>query len=522
MDTYNNHPARLSIQVPPHSSSLSSPNTPSLIFHCSKCNKNQSLTFSPSSYNLQQSLVEKEQMKEISVLGAGSSQIGGALAVLQALSSAYNIPVNLAQPITYLATDGFIHIDKEKVPSPPMDAKKSVNINSSSAINPLSPSDRSSVTVSNEPNANPNEFVHSADFDHRIQIATRLLQLVQSQLCSNYPDSNNTSNPANQYDLIESSLPPENRAMLKEITAPLCAKCYNNLIGDLESRCHELEMENKSYDSYMQQISAIDSNNNVILNNPNNTNNMIDPSNMSTSTSTPSSTSVLPSTESHSESELIALEASLSQEEASLSAELDSLEKEEADLLEAQRRLDEEDYQLSAEEHLVMNSYEDYINKMSVIREEQIYLKRQISVLNTSLTKLKQTNAADDAFCIGSDGNVGTINGLRLGHSPEQQQTDWAEISAALGQVALLVQTLARKLNYKFKQYRILPMGSYSKMYSLKDPNTAYELYGTNDLGGLFRWYNKIDTALVYLLACINELATHIVTIDPKFALYHQ
>lgn len=61
-------------------------------------------------------------------------------------------------------------------------------------------------------------------------------------------------------------------------------------------------------------------------------------------------------------------------------------------------------------------------------------------------------------------------------------------------------------------------MGSYSKMARLDDLSTTYELYGSNDLilGRLF-WYRRFDTALVWLLECINEFATFAAESDSRF-----
>lgn len=78
----------------------------------------------------------------------------------------------------------------------------------------------------------------------------------------------------------------------------------------------------------------------------------------------------------------------------------------------------------------------------------------------------------NDAFNIGQDGPVfGTINGLRFGRmgtvdghavtvsSPQLAtsyltilKVDYTEINAAWGQVLLLLQVLARKLEFKFER----------------------------------------------------------------------
>ena len=68
------------------------------------------------------------------------------------------------------------------------------------------------------------------------------------------------------------------------------------------------------------------------------------------------------------------------------------------------------------------------------------------------VVRLKRTNVFDDAFHISYDGHFATINGFRLGRLPSQP-VEWAETSAALGQVLLLLATMARHTGYKFQKY---------------------------------------------------------------------
>lgn len=87
------------------------------------------------------------------------------------------------------------------------------------------------------------------------------------------------------------------------------------------------------------------------------------------------------------------------------------------------------------------------------------------SALNT-LEKLQKTNVYADAFNIGHDGGLATINGLRFGRLPAVQ-VEWAEINAAWGCTLLLLKTIARKLSYEIIGYHLVPMGSFSKIEKL-------------------------------------------------------
>lgn len=89
-------------------------------------------------------------------------------------------------------------------------------------------------------------------------------------------------------------------------------------------------------------------------------------------------------------------------------------------------------------------------------------LQSYSSALNT-LEKLQKTNVYADAFNIGHDGGLATINGLRFGRLPAVQ-VEWGEINAAWGCTLLLLKTIARKLSYEISGYRLIPMGSFSKI----------------------------------------------------------
>jgi len=123
--------------------------------------------------------------------------------------------------------------------------------------------------------------------------------------------------------------------------------------------------------------------------------------------------------------------------------------------------------------------------------------KRQMCIVS-SLHKPEEACAdcltIDDAFCIGHEGGLATINGLRLGRLPNVP-VEWPEINAAWGHTMLLVHTIARKwevafetsvfLVYSFRSiklkdphsYRLIPMASYSRIERIADKYTM-ELYG--------------------------------------------
>ncbi len=91
------------------------------------------------------------------------------------------------------------------------------------------------------------------------------------------------------------------------------------------------------------------------------------------------------------------------------------------------------------------------------------------------LERLQKSNVYNDAFRISHDGQFGTINGFRLGRLPNHP-VDWTEINAALGQAMLLLYTLAKRVNFKFSAYKLVPNGSFSRL-ERTDDKTVLELY---------------------------------------------
>lgn len=99
---------------------------------------------------------------------------------------------------------------------------------------------------------------------------------------------------------------------------------------------------------------------------------------------------------------------------------------------------------------------------------------------------------------------------------------DWPEINAAWGQTILLLATVAEKLGFSFKGYRLHPMGSTSTIDKLEYPTSAstndpahpskprgttLELYYSGDLPlGIPFLHRRFDSAMVAFLECVRQL----------------
>lgn len=109
-----------------------------------------------------------------------------------------------------------------------------------------------------------------------------------------------------------------------------------------------------------------------------------------------------------------------------------------------------------------------------------------IFTLRCQLEKLKKTNVFNATFHIWHSGHFGTINNFRLGRLPSAP-VDWSEINAAWGQTALLLASLARKINLTFERYRLVPYGNHSYIEVLKKCSSKVASYHLYFLAGVSR-----------------------------------
>ncbi|TFK26501.1 beclin 1 protein [Coprinopsis marcescibilis] len=208
-------------------------------------------------------------------------------------------------------------------------------------------------------------------------------------------------------------------------------------------------------------------------------------------------------------------------DEAQVIEQITEAEREREQLDEELRILEQDEKALEAEEAEFWKMHNDHL----LAREHQV---TQLSTLRAAyaadaatLDRLERTNVYNDAFCIGHDGAFGTINGLRLGRVPSVP-VEWAEINAAWGQTLLLLHTIVRKLDYTFENYRLVPMGSFSRIEKTTGDKASYELYGSGDLHfGRLLHNRRFDIAMVAFLDCLKHLVDHIRSQDPSIKFPH-
>jgi beclin 1 len=139
----------------------------------------------------------------------------------------------------------------------------------------------------------------------------------------------------------------------------------------------------------------------------------------------------------------------------------------------------------------------EYFKKLNILDMEVREFDDQFESTNLQLKSAKErldqlqnTNVYNDAFRIWHNGPFGTINDLRLGRL---DNIEWQEINAGIGLAVLLLDSLAIKVGFVFKGYKLLPMGSVSKIEKIDGDRVSYGLYGSSDFTGLFsnRRYNR-------------------------------
>ncbi|KAJ5078197.1 beclin 1 [Anaeramoeba ignava] len=210
---------------------------------------------------------------------------------------------------------------------------------------------------------------------------------------------------------------------------------------------------------------------------------------------------------------------------------IESMKKENGEINQERELLEEQMQELLNEEKELEKYEQEYfqdLNNFQLIlqthQQRKFEMERKLFVSDQELKKLSRTSVLNDLFKISHDGHFGTISGFRLGRLPSVP-VSWDEINAGLGQAALLVKSLGKRLNYGFKKYHIIPHGNFSRieLKSKKEEmhsNEIYELYHTGD--GMFKksGRKRFDQALVWFLECIQELGEFAKKHDKDFSFH--
>ncbi|KAJ7725864.1 autophagy protein Apg6-domain-containing protein [Mycena maculata] len=202
--------------------------------------------------------------------------------------------------------------------------------------------------------------------------------------------------------------------------------------------------------------------------------------------------------------------------------QLKGAEQERVQLDDELRALEKEEKLLEEDEARFWHSHNDHLLSSEQLASQLATIRSAYASDSATLEKLERTNVYNDAFCIGHDGVFGTINGLRLGRVPGVP-VEWAEINAAWGQSLLLLYTIARKLDCTFENYRLVPMGSFSRIEKTSGDKASYELYSSGNLNMLQLLHNRrFDLAMVAFLECLKQVMDYVKAQDATVEFPHQ
>jgi beclin 1 len=275
-----------------------------------------------------------------------------------------------------------------------------------------------------------------------------------------------------------------NGMLTSAIDHPLCGECTNVLLSVMEAQLDEVRRERDAYMAFETELEKGEQ-------------------------------------EQEGREEISAEIEKLTLQAEETKAELEAAKREEAAVDAELRALDEEEKKLEEEEKTFWQSYTSLSREASTLSAQRSHLQGSLAHDRAQLHRLQQTNVYNDVFCIGYEDGYGTINGLRLGRlqndsSARGGAVEWTEVNAAWGQTALLLFTLARKCNLTFKDYKIVPMGSFSTVEKIGgDRKEVYNLFGSSDwqLGRLLP-DRRFDHGMIAFLDCLRQLCEHITTQD--------
>eukprot|EP01113_Clastostelium_recurvatum_P038496 TRINITY_DN5774_c0_g1_i1.p1 TRINITY_DN5774_c0_g1~~TRINITY_DN5774_c0_g1_i1.p1 ORF type:complete len:690 (+),score=185.91 TRINITY_DN5774_c0_g1_i1:84-2153(+) len=276
-----------------------------------------------------------------------------------------------------------------------------------------------------------------------------------------------------------------------DVDYPICFDCTKILLAEAEDDLAVLEAQNNSYATFLAQLDKREA------------------------------------SWSSSNDDIAAEIIRLEEEERQVRLQLERLEQDETAVDEEARALEAESERLGELESAYWGGLKKYQSLLGTFLDERDSVARQIEGSMQRLERLRRTHILNDSFHIWHDGHFGTINSFRLGRLPSQP-VDWNEINAAWGLVTQLLSAMSKRMaslstgpnpGFKFTQYRLLPLGSQSKMERI-DNGSTYELFGSSDisLGRLF-WYRRFDNAMVAFQMCLKEMADYVESQDKTLQL---
>lgn len=194
----------------------------------------------------------------------------------------------------------------------------------------------------------------------------------------------------------------------------------------------------------------------------------------------------------------------LKEQENQLKLELDDILKEESKTKEELEHIIVELSNLHQEEKNVWEFFNKIEESTMNIEKNKQFILNKYRYYESEIKQFSNMSLIDSLFNITCYDKYGVINGARLGFG---SSIIYDEINAGLGYIVFLTSIIAKKFNYEFKNYELIPMGNYSKVVKKKS-GMIYELntYGTSKL-----CTEKFNDAMVTFLEAIKELDDYLI-----------
>lgn len=262
-----------------------------------------------------------------------------------------------------------------------------------------------------------------------------------------------------------------------DINHPMCTECTDSLIEMVDTKLRLAEEDRVDFERYLDELDAC--------------------------------------TETTDVDKLAQELSELNAEEKKLLEELAALKVQEDSLNASIKSQSAEDQRLKEEQLKYNREYTKFRRELMITEDETRSVDNQLAYAQTQLDRLKNTNVFDATFHIWHDGHFGTINNFRLGRLPSVP-VNWSEINAAWGQTALLLASLARKMELTFKRYSLVPYGDHSY---LEERETGKQLPLHVKGGKKFYWDTKFDAAMVAFVDCFQQFKDEVEKSGSGFCL---
>jgi beclin len=200
-------------------------------------------------------------------------------------------------------------------------------------------------------------------------------------------------------------------------------------------------------------------------------------------------------------------EAELTSKEEEARQQLEALKLREKSCEDELRKLTEELKTLSEEETKYWNEFNSLERNIYLYEKSKTFTKNKIHQYEKEIKNFSNTNIFTDLFNISFADKYGTINGSRMG-ALSGNSVLYDEINSGWGYILFLTCIIAKKFNYEFKKYELVPMGNYSKIISKSNKN-VYEL----TLTGNAKVLEKFNESMVVYLENLKELNDYLVPI---------